>query len=128
MSKVVVFDSSAIIAFLIKERGWEQVEPLLDGGLMSTVNVCEVVSKFAERGFDAGQVALDIGDLGLEILDFDIEQARLAGELRPTTKSLGLSLGDRACLALGLMKKAEVYTADQAWATLTAPHQIHLLR
>lgn len=128
MSKIIVFDSSAIIAFLIKEKGWEQVEPLLDGGLISAVNVCEVVSKFAERGFDAEQVALDISDLGLEVLDFDIEQARLAGELRPITKPLGLSLGDRACLALGMVKKAEVYTADQAWATLTAPHQIYLLR
>jgi ribonuclease VapC len=63
-----------------------------------------------------------------EVFDFDKEQAKMAGWLRPQTRSLGLSLGDRACLALAIALKAPVYTADRAWKNLKLKIAIHVIR
>ena len=62
------------------------------------------------------------------IAEFDAEQARLAGELLLRTRSLGLSLGDRACLALAMVLKAPVYTADRIWKGLKLGVPIHVIR
>jgi PIN domain nuclease of toxin-antitoxin system len=62
-----------------------------------------------------------------EIIDFDMEQAKIAGDLLPQTRALGLSLGDRACLALGVALKAPIYTADQSWKDLRYV-SIHVIR
>lgn len=125
---LTVLDTSAVIAFLNAEPGAERVAPHLGGSLLSTVNLCEIIGKYAERGESPPQVEQDILGLELEIVSFSSEHARLAAELRPATRALGLSLGDRACLALGLERGATVLTADRAWSELGAPHNIEVIR
>ena len=114
-----VLDSSAILALMYLEKGCEKVAPILDGALMSSVNVAEVFTKLAEKGVLTKARLRDFDRLGLEIVEFDLEQAIKAAELRPSTKSLGLSLGDRCCIGLALLRGATAVTADRNWNKLT---------
>ncbi len=118
MSKKVL-DSSAILAVIFGESGSEFVRPLLDNSLVSTVNFAEVCTKLAENAILSSQSVDDLQKLGLEIIDFDLEQAVKAAELRPLTKHLGLTLGDRSCLALAILRDTTAVTADQDWKKLT---------
>ncbi len=112
MSRTVL-DSSAILAAFNGEPGAEKVT--FPASLVSSVNVAEVFSKLAEAGQLNKQFIEDFHELGLEIVDFNTEHATKAAELRPLTKNLGLSLGDRSCLALAMLSKATAVTADKAW-------------
>jgi PIN domain nuclease of toxin-antitoxin system len=118
MSKKVL-DSSAILAVIFQEKGSEIVEPLLDKSLISSVNVAEVFTKLAEKGILTQQMIDDFWQLGLEIVDFNFEQSVKVAELRPLTKHLGLSLGDRSCLALAILQNTTAVTADKEWAKLS---------
>ncbi|MEO7659956.1 MAG: type II toxin-antitoxin system VapC family toxin [Pyrinomonadaceae bacterium] len=117
--KNIVLDSSAILAVMLQEKGSEVVEPLLDGGKVSTVNIAETFSKLAEKGRLTDSTVEDFLQLGLEIIDFDYEQAVKTAELRPLTKHLGMSLGDRSCLALAILQGATAVTADKDWKSLS---------
>lgn len=117
MSRVVL-DSSAVLAAIFAESGGEKVAPLLSGGIVSAVNVGEILSKLSERGMLNSSNLEDFDKLGLEIVNFDREQAIKAAELRQVTKHLGLSLGDRCCLALAVLRKATAVTADRTWKGL----------
>ena len=128
MSDAVVLDTSAVIAYLLDEPGAARVATVMAGSLLSSVNLCEIVSKFAERGEDSARVQSDVLGLGVEVVEFSSRQALVAAQLRPQTWHLGLSLGDRACLALGLEYGATVLTADKPWQNLPAPHQIEVIR
>ena len=112
----VVLDASAVLALLLNEPGADKVQATLPGAFLSAVNLAEVMSKLCERGMPADQASIAIGSIGVDIVAFDAEQARLCGELRPGTRALGLSLGDRACLALACLRKMPAMTADAAWA------------
>ena len=114
MSKAVL-DSSAVLAVLLAEAGAVRVESVLPGALVSAVNLAEVVSKLCERGMPADEVLLAVAALGVDIVPYEGEQARLTGELRPLTRAAGLSLGDRACLALARLRGLPALTADAAW-------------
>ncbi len=118
MSKKVL-DSSAILAVIFQEKGAEIVEPLLDKSKISSVNVAEVLTKLAEKNLLSQPTLEDFQKLGLEIIEFDFEQAAKVAELRPLTKHLGLSLGDRCCLALAILHDTTAVTADKDWQTLT---------
>ncbi len=85
---------------------------------MSSVNAAEVVSKLCERGMSADQAFSTLEALGVAVMDFDAIQARLTGELRGVTRAAGLSLGDRACLALARLNDLPAMTADAAWASV----------
>lgn len=113
-----VLDASAVLALLLGEPGAARVGETLPGALMSSVNLAEVISKFCERGMPVAASAQAVDALGIEVVPFDTEQARLTGELRPLTRSAGLSLGDRACLALARQRGMPAITADAAWASL----------
>jgi ribonuclease VapC len=113
-----VLDTSAILALIFNETGAERVSPILENSLMSSVNVAEVFSKLAERDLLTENRISDFYQLGLEIADFDPSQAEAAAKLRPLTKHLGLSLGDRCCLALAMVRDAKVVTADRNWSAL----------
>jgi PIN domain nuclease of toxin-antitoxin system len=89
-----------VLAFLNQEPGTEQVEPVLSRAYISTVNVAEVVTHLANQGLTETEVQEVLEDLDLEIVPFDQRQSILTGLLRPVTRNLGLSLGDRACLSL----------------------------
>ena len=128
MSKVVL-DASALLAVLNQEPGAEALTPeLLSGAIISTVNLAEVQGKLVDWGLspdDAWEAALSSIR---EAVPFTAEHARLAGNLIAKTRTFGLSLGDRACLALGLASKAPVYTADTSWKNLKVGVRIHIIR
>jgi ribonuclease VapC len=114
-----VLDSSAILAVIFQEKGFDIVEPLLGNSLVSTINVAEIFTKLAKKGILNQKMIEDFQQLGIEMTDFDFEQATKAAELRPLTKHLGLSLGDRCCLALAILNKTTAVTADKDWQSLT---------
>lgn len=114
-----VLDSSAILSVMLAESGSEIVEPMLADALVSTVNVAEVFSKLNEKELLTEKTKSDFQQLGLEIVDYDFEQAMKAAELRPLTKHLGLSLGDRSCLALAILQGGIAVTADRDWSGLS---------
>lgn len=120
--KGFVLDASAILAYLGDENGKELVAPALYMGIISAVNVAEVVSKLRDKGLSEleaeGQI-IGILSLGCKVSAFGHDQAILAGQLRPLTKFLGLSLGDRACLALGWQLGLPILTTDRQWTKLT---------
>lgn len=115
-----VLDSSAVMAVMFGEPGQERVHATLPGALLSTVNLAEIISTLASRGVDAGIAENAVRRLGVEIIDFSAAHARVAGHLRPLTTSAGLSLGDRACLALGIERQGQILTTDRAWLTIAA--------
>jgi|SRR5579871_716077 len=125
----IVMDASALLAVLNCEHGAEKLTPeLLSTATCSTVNLAEVQGKLVARGLsprDAWEATLSPIR---EPSAFTAEHARTAGSLIAETRPLGLSLGDRACLALGLALKAPVYTADRSWRKLKLGIQIHVLR
>jgi PIN domain nuclease of toxin-antitoxin system len=125
----VVLDASAILAVISGEPGSEKLTPnLLARAVSSTVNLAEVQSKLVSRGWTPEQAWEDATSPVREIMSFDEEHARIAGDLVIQTRHLGLSLADRACLALGLALKAPVYTADKAWKKLKLSVKIHAIR
>jgi ribonuclease VapC len=125
---VTVLDASAVLAYLNSEPGAAVVASLLPGAIMSIVNVAEVLTKHVEKGQTAQQALDDIRDLGVTIVPFEERQALQAAELRRQTASRGLSIGDRACLALAIVRNEDVVTADRAWAFLSLPVKIALIR
>jgi ribonuclease VapC len=126
---VKVYDASALLAVVFSEAGAEAVlGHLIDpGGCVSAVNWAEVASKMVERGVDPAQVPHELRHFGLEVMPLDEEQALAAGALRASTRSLGLSLGDRCCLALAQALRAQVITAERLWTRL-AGFDIALVR
>jgi ribonuclease VapC len=125
----IVLDASALLAVLNGEAGADKLIPqLLSASTSSTVNLAEVHGKLVNRGIsprDAWEATLSpVG----EVAPFTAEHARITGSLIAQTRALGLSLGDRACLALGLALKAPVYTADRSWKNLKLGVRIHVIR
>jgi PIN domain nuclease of toxin-antitoxin system len=125
----IVLDSSAVLAILNGEAGAEKLTPgLLSDATISVVNLAEVQSKLISHGL-APEDAWDAATGPVrESEPFTVEHARITGELVVQTRPLGLSLGDRACLALGIALGAAVYTADQSWKGLRLGIRIHHIR
>lgn len=125
----IVLDASALLAVLNQEPGAEMlpVEHLAQAAI-SAVNLAEAQSKLACAGVDPDAAWEDVTSPVQEIVPFDAEQARIAGSLAAQTRSLGLPLGDRACLALGMTLKAPVYTTDRAWRNLKLGVRIRVIR
>ncbi len=124
----VVLDASAILALLNAEPGSRVVEESLSEAAVSAVNLSEVISKLSERGMPEAAIRTAIDGLGLEVHPFDAPAAYSAGRLRPATRGLGLSMGDRACLALGVSLSAPVLTADGSWKKLKVGVKVRLIR
>jgi len=125
---LAVLDSSAILAVFFNEPGAEIVIPILHGALLSTINLAEVHTRMLESGARAQQAWTWITNLQCEVCFFTDEHARAAAELRPITGPFGLSLGDRACLALAIERKATVYTTDRVWKQLNLGIEIMVIR
>jgi len=119
----MVLDASAVLAFLQGEPGHEQVaEALLaQPCVVCAANQAEVVAKSLDRGLALESLHSVIAALGYEVVSVQPEDGVLAGELRLATRHLGLSLGDRLCLAVALRLQAPVLTADRPWLTLAGP-------
>ena len=114
----IVFDSSVLIAILRQEPGSDVGEQSLNDALISTVNLAEVATYLARNSVPPETINQALGAFPIEVVPFDREQGLIAGCLYPACKSLGLSLGDRACLALAKSKNLPVLTADKAWLEL----------
>jgi len=123
-----ILDASALLALLNAEPGSDLVEELLPEAVISTVNLAEAVGRLAAIGMPDNEIRDSLALLGLETVPFDAQQAFQAGLLYPRLRSLGLSLGDRACLALALTTGATALTADRAWQAAEVGVPIRLIR
>lgn len=113
-----VLDASAVLALLQNETGKEKVEAVLEKSAISRVNVTEVLTKLIEKGVSSAEAQESFASLDLKIVEFDENQSVKAAKLRLATKSSGLSLGDRCCIALAIQENAIAVTADKVWANL----------
>ena len=127
MSRVVL-DSSAILALLHQEPGADAVLALAPHAIVSSVNAAEVQSRQVRKGADPKVAWENVVASVQAIVPFDAAQAEVAGSLIWQTERFGLSLGDRACLALGLATHSPVYSADRAWAQLAVGVDVRLVR
>jgi ribonuclease VapC len=123
-----VLDASALLATLRDEPGGEAVEAWLQGASISAVNLSEVIAKFAEWDTPPEVISATLAELNLDVRPFDRSQAERAGHLRSATRRFGLSLGDRACLALAQELGFPAITTDKAWANLDIGIEIELIR
>lgn len=122
-----VLDASALLALLQDEPGSDRVLESLPGGLISSVNLSEVVAKLAELGIPEPEIRLALS-LGLDVVPFDEALAYSAGTMRPATRSAGLSLGDRACLALARSRSLPALTTDRAWRDIDVGVEVKVIR
>ncbi len=123
-----VLDASALLTALQGEQGEALVADKLERSAISAVNWSEVLQKAMSSGIDTEGLRGDLEMLGLNIMPFGLEEAELAAALWPHTKPLGLSLGDRACLALASRLGLPAITADQSWRELEIGVEIQLVR
>jgi ribonuclease VapC len=111
----VVLDASALLALLLDEPGAERVKAVLDGALMTAVNLAEIVSHYAKLGAARAEIEALLRPLPIRVVPADAVLSYEAGMLRPLTLERGLSLGDRYCLALARREGAVALTAERRW-------------
>jgi PIN domain nuclease of toxin-antitoxin system len=132
VSNSIVLDASAILAILYEEPGAAKVSELLnDEGILplaSAVNWCEAHTRLLRDGLEDDEAWKLLADLNLTVVPFEEADAYRAGQLYRRTSALGLSLGDRACLALALKEGAVAWTADRVWKRLKVDVEIELIR
>ena len=114
-TQAFVLDASALLALFLKEPGGSVVEAAADRALISAVNWSEVVQKLLARAVDVVGLREEVDELGIVIASFTADDAEVSAVLGPSTRHLGLSLADRACLALGRRLDVPVLTADRTW-------------
>lgn len=129
-----VLDASAVLAYLNDEPGGGEVtEVIAATARIGAANWAEVLSKLAERGQAPADVVSRLRDAGvlgalLEVEPLTADDAVVIAQLRTRTRDAGLSLADRACLALGARLALPVVTADRAWQDLDLDVDIHSIR
>lgn len=121
-------DASAVLAWINREPGWQRAEAEMSEGTVSSVNLAEVVTRLMLMGGTAGQIEKAWFGLNLMVQPFDAARAFSAGLLVARTKRVGLSLADRACLALAIELGIPAVTADRTWAKLDLPVEIRVIR
>ena len=124
----VVLDTSALLAYVKGETGADDVAAVIGDAVISTVNYAEAVTKLVEKGMSLPLVRMALGIAGLEVVDFDRNLAEVAGAMFAITKPFGLSLGDRACLALAGREGVYAMTGDRIWSSLGAEFKVRLIR
>lgn len=123
-----VLDSSAILAMVNGEPGADVVADAIQGGLVSTVNYAEVVTKLVEVGVALSDARRALARMDFVLVDFDSLLAERTGEMRVQTRRLGLSLADRACLALAERENVPALTGDRAWVGAIPGVQVRAIR
>lgn len=119
-------DASAVLAFLFDEAGGAAVRDQLDGAALSTVNLCEVIQRAQARKVPTDLLREDLETLGVEMHDFTPADAEHAAALH--RRGGGLSLGDRACIALATRLARPALTADRGWAKVDLGVEVRLVR
>jgi ribonuclease VapC len=123
-----VLDASALLALLQNEPGGDLVQELLETAAISSVNWSEVAQKALDWQTEIEGLRQELEALGLEIMPFTAPLAEMTARLRPATRQAGLSLGDRACLALAAVLDLPAVTADRVWPDLGLPLKIRVVR
>jgi ribonuclease VapC len=123
-----VLDASAVLALYLDEPGAETVEGIVAGSLLSSVNYTEVMSCAIDRGHSFDRIVMSLARMAFTVVAHDLPLARRAGELRLLTRRFGLSVGDRACLALAERERFPAYTTDRIWANLNLGIDVRLVR
>jgi len=124
-----VLDASALLTVLLGEPGAQRtLEAAREGAALGAINLAEVVARMQQTGASESEIRDQIAKFGLEIVPFDEELAYQTGLLLRLTKHRGLSLGDRACLALAARLGLPALTADAAWAGLQVGVRVELVR
>lgn len=122
MNNKIVVDTSAIIALMNREEGFEIVEKYISNSIISSVNLSEVITVANRNVFETEEERIEglklIKTTFFHIVDFDTKQSELAASFDRYTKKFGLSLGDRSCLALAKYLDLPVLTADRVWGKL----------
>jgi len=120
MTEKVVLDASAVLALLFREPGESVVAGYIQRTetLISLVNVTEILSKQQDLGISTEEALPLLELLGIQFCDFELKAVVQAAKLSQKTKMFGLSLGDRACLALGILHDCPVLTGDRIWSQL----------
>ncbi len=124
----IVFDSSVVIAILKQEPGFSTAESSISDALISTVNMSEVATYLARNSVPKDTIQEVLASFPIQVVPFEESLAIQTGCLYSSCKHLGLSLGDRACLALALSRKMPVLTADRVWSKLDLGISIQVLR
>ena len=124
----VVLDASALLAYLKGEPGGDRVDGVLAESVMSSVNWAEVVQKSIAASVNVDGMLDDLQALGLVVEPFMPEDGELTGRLWEQTRQYGLSLGDRACLSLGLRLGLPILTSDRVWGSLNLAVNIQVIR
>jgi ribonuclease VapC len=124
----IVLDSSAVIALVNREPGGDVVRANLAEAMICTVNVAEIVGRLMRKGESVEAVRRLLATFDFDIADFDSELAVKTGALIVDTSKVGLSLGDRACLAVAARYGLPVMTADRSWASLNIGVAVQLIR
>lgn len=125
---MIVLDSSAVLAAMLNENGADNVHAVIDDSVISSINAAEIITKLVERGLPGAEVRARYENLRLEVIAFDESLAIATGFLRSATRHKGLSLGDRACLALAIRENGTAVTADRKWADLDLGCTIKVIR
>jgi PIN domain nuclease of toxin-antitoxin system len=114
-----VLDASAVLAFLLKEPGQHVVaDAIAAGAIVCAGNLAEVVTVLVRSHFAADESTEIVSDLPVICHDLDFDLAIRSGALFTATRTAGLSLGDRMCLALALREGIPTMTADRAWSAI----------
>jgi ribonuclease VapC len=114
----VVLDASALLALVLDEPGGPRVRTELPDSALSVVNLAEVVGYYARMGSDPESLRRELREFEVQVYDLDENLAYAIGLLRPLTEAAGLSLADRACLALARRLGVPALTSDRQWATV----------
>ena len=123
-----VLDSSAVLAYMQDEFGASVVDEALGDVLISSVNLTEVLTKLVENGSTFASAVSSFAALEIPVADFTRDLAEDAAEMSPQAEVYGLSLGDRACLALARRERLPVMTTDRAWRSVDVGVEIQLIR
>lgn len=129
-----VLDASALMAVLHAEDGASVViDAIGEGASVSVVNWAEVLSKLAEAGKDPEFAAAELRRAegprrALSIEPLTAADCVAVARLRPITRPQGLSLADRACLALAERLGVPALTADRKWLEADVVAEVQMIR
>jgi len=117
-----------VLALVLEEPGADVVEELAEDAALSAVNWAEVWQVARDVGVLVAELRSRVEEYGVSIVPFDPADAERTGDLHHPTRAAGLSLADRACLALAARLGVPAVTADRAWQSLDLGVEIVCIR